>query len=158
MSGLAGPTVVVKQLRRAFGAAARIDLRSLALFRLALSSVLIQDWIDDWTVIALSDGAGASRLSRVGARIACDEGVKALAGAPFLETLEVLDLGNNYLSAAGGGWGRAARGGAEGGSFSLSSRWLHSLESMLVNATRMSRLSCEAIACASRKSSSHRPV
>jgi serine/threonine protein phosphatase PrpC len=39
---------------------------------------LTYGWTDDWTVIALSDGAGASRLSRVGARIACDEGIKAL--------------------------------------------------------------------------------
>jgi hypothetical protein len=34
------------------------------------------DWVDDWTVTALSDGAGSARLARVGARIACDEALK----------------------------------------------------------------------------------
>ena len=33
----------------------------------------------DWTIIAVSDGAGAAKLSRIGARIACDESVKALS-------------------------------------------------------------------------------
>ena len=34
--------------------------------------------IDDWTIVAVSDGAGSARISRIGARIACDESVKTL--------------------------------------------------------------------------------
>ncbi|MEZ6127165.1 MAG: PP2C family serine/threonine-protein phosphatase [Planctomycetaceae bacterium] len=37
-----------------------------------------QDWVDDWTIIAVSDGAGTADLSRVGARIACEEAVGSL--------------------------------------------------------------------------------
>jgi serine/threonine protein phosphatase PrpC len=36
------------------------------------------DWIDDWTIIAVSDGAGSAELSRIGARAACDESVASL--------------------------------------------------------------------------------
>lgn len=36
------------------------------------------DWTDDWTILAVSDGAGSARISRVGARIACDEAVETL--------------------------------------------------------------------------------
>jgi Protein phosphatase 2C len=39
------------------------------------------DRIEDWTCIAVADGAGSARLSRVGARLACDEGVRALTAA-----------------------------------------------------------------------------
>ncbi len=35
----------------------------------------------DWTCIAVADGAGSASLSRVGARVACDEGVRALTEA-----------------------------------------------------------------------------
>lgn len=38
------------------------------------------DWVDDWTIIAVSDGAGSAKISRVAARIACDESVKVLKG------------------------------------------------------------------------------
>ena len=37
------------------------------------------DRVDDWTIMAVSDGAGSAKLSRVGARIACDKSVQALA-------------------------------------------------------------------------------
>jgi hypothetical protein len=32
--------------------------------------------VEDWTILAVSDGAGSARISRVGARIACDEAVR----------------------------------------------------------------------------------
>ena len=35
-------------------------------------------WVDDWTMIVVSDGAGSAKLSRIGARIACDESMKEL--------------------------------------------------------------------------------
>jgi len=35
--------------------------------------------VDDWTIIAVSDGAGSAKLSRIGARIACDESTKAMS-------------------------------------------------------------------------------
>lgn len=35
-------------------------------------------WVDDWTITVVSDGAGGSPLSRVGARLACDESVNSL--------------------------------------------------------------------------------
>jgi hypothetical protein len=35
-------------------------------------------WVDDWTIIALSDGAGSARLARIGARIACAQAVDLL--------------------------------------------------------------------------------
>lgn len=38
------------------------------------------DWVDDWTIVAVSDGAGSAKISRVAARIACDESVKVLKG------------------------------------------------------------------------------
>ncbi len=34
--------------------------------------------VDAWTILAVSDGAGSASLSRVGARVACEEAVKAL--------------------------------------------------------------------------------
>lgn len=36
------------------------------------------DYANDWTIIAVSDGAGSAPLSRVGATIACEESVDAL--------------------------------------------------------------------------------
>jgi serine/threonine protein phosphatase PrpC len=36
------------------------------------------DRIDDWTLIVVADGAGSAPLSRVGARIACEECLKAV--------------------------------------------------------------------------------
>jgi hypothetical protein len=44
------------------------------------------DWYEvgmagPWTVIAVSDGAGSKKLSRVGARVSCQEAVRALTGA-----------------------------------------------------------------------------
>jgi hypothetical protein len=36
------------------------------------------DWVDDWTIIALSDGAGSARLARIGARCACEGGLRAM--------------------------------------------------------------------------------
>jgi hypothetical protein len=37
------------------------------------------DQVDDWTIIAVSDGAGSAKLSRIGARIACDDCIKAMS-------------------------------------------------------------------------------
>jgi hypothetical protein len=34
--------------------------------------------VEDWTIIAVSDGAGSAKFSRIGAKIVCDESVKAL--------------------------------------------------------------------------------
>lgn len=36
------------------------------------------DRVDDWTIVAVSDGAGSAALSRIGAQIACEEAVKQL--------------------------------------------------------------------------------
>lgn len=36
------------------------------------------DWVADWTITAVSDGAGSARLSRISARAACDESVQTL--------------------------------------------------------------------------------
>jgi len=35
-------------------------------------------WVDDWTIIVVSDGAGSAKLSRIGARIACHESLEEL--------------------------------------------------------------------------------
>jgi serine/threonine protein phosphatase PrpC len=35
-------------------------------------------WVDNWTIMAVADGAGSAKISRVGARIACEEAVKVL--------------------------------------------------------------------------------
>ena len=35
-------------------------------------------WTDDWTIIAVSDGAGSAELSRIGARVACEVSVASL--------------------------------------------------------------------------------
>jgi hypothetical protein len=37
--------------------------------------------VEEWTCVAVGDGAGSASLSRVGSRIACDEGVRALSAA-----------------------------------------------------------------------------
>lgn len=34
--------------------------------------------VDDWTILVVSDGAGSARISRIGARLACDESVRVL--------------------------------------------------------------------------------
>jgi hypothetical protein len=36
------------------------------------------DWVGNWTAIAVSDGAGSAPLSRVGARVACEEAVRTV--------------------------------------------------------------------------------
>jgi hypothetical protein len=36
------------------------------------------DWVGDWTIIALSDGAGSARLARIGARAACDAALRTM--------------------------------------------------------------------------------
>jgi len=45
-----------------------------------------------WTIVAVSDGAGSAKWSRIGARVACDESVKALremlSGFALDETVE----------------------------------------------------------------------
>jgi hypothetical protein len=47
---------------------------------------------NQWTIVAVSDGAGSAKWSRIGARIACDESVKALqemlSGFALNETIE----------------------------------------------------------------------
>jgi len=40
-------------------------------------------WVDEWAILAVADGAGSARLSRVGARIACDEAVATLKDLLF---------------------------------------------------------------------------
>jgi serine/threonine protein phosphatase PrpC len=35
-------------------------------------------WVDDWTIIVVSDGAGSAKLSRIGAQIACRESLEEL--------------------------------------------------------------------------------
>jgi hypothetical protein len=66
------------------------------------------DWFDfatsgNWTIFALSDGAGSSRLSRVGARVSCEAAVQYLA-----ESLKDCTLDGCHLSDAA-----ASSGGEE---------------------------------------------
>ena len=37
-------------------------------------------WVDDWTIVAVGDGAGSAKLSRIGSRVACDAAVASLKG------------------------------------------------------------------------------
>ncbi|MBT9142129.1 MAG: hypothetical protein DDT32_00602 [Syntrophomonadaceae bacterium] len=36
------------------------------------------DWVDNWTIIAVADGAGSAKLSRVGSSVACNSAVSSL--------------------------------------------------------------------------------
>jgi len=50
------------------------------------------DWVDGWTIIAVGDGAGSAKLSRIGSRVACAAAVTSLKG--LLEDFEIGRRGN----------------------------------------------------------------
>jgi len=76
-----------------------------------------QTLADDWSCLAVADGAGSAPLSRVGARVACARGVAALAAALTGWRPRVDDSGAppqddlQRLQAALAGAARAARDG-----------------------------------------------
>jgi len=39
------------------------------------------DSLGDWTILAVADGAGSAKISRIGAQIACEEAIKSLKGS-----------------------------------------------------------------------------
>ena len=51
------------------------------------------DWVHDWTIVAVGDGAGSAKLSRIGSRIACNAAVASLKG--LLEDFDITPRGKD---------------------------------------------------------------